>query len=65
MDSAAQAQLRAVRVLMEDGYEGCRELSLAMTKLDECLMWLEQAPQKTVPGAGAALVTFKEKERYE
>ena len=54
MDTAAQARLRAARVLMEDEYEGCRELSLAITKLDECLMWLGRAPQKAVPRDGIA-----------
>lgn len=63
MGSAIQAQLRAARVLMKDEYESCRELSFAMTKLDECLMWLECAPLKAVPKAGAVLVSFKEKER--
>ena len=52
MDSAAQARLRAARVLMEDEHEGCRELSLATTKLDECLMWLARAPLKAVPRDG-------------
>lgn len=52
MDTAAQARLRAARVLMKDEYERGRELSLATTKLDECLMWLGRAPQKAVPRDG-------------
>lgn len=52
MDSAAQARLQGARVLMKDEYEGCRELSLATTKLDECPMRLGRAPQKAVPRDG-------------
>lgn len=42
----AKDRLQAAKVLMRDEYEAGRELSLAITKLDECVMWLERAQEK-------------------
>lgn len=36
-------KLRDVRALMEKEYLPSRELSLALTKLDECEMWMAHA----------------------